>query len=81
MRLLGIQEPLGDRGVGVDPAVAEERPVAAGLLLEPGVAVGDEDLLGLVAGPGEDAAEGVGQERAAPELEAAARRALRGRRG
>ena len=70
--IVAIQKPLGDRGVGVDAAVAEERPVAAGLLLELRVALGEEDLLGVAAGPGEDAAERVGQERAAPELEAAA---------
>ena len=47
-----VEEPLGDRRVGVDAAVAEERPVPAGLLLEPGVADGDHDLLGCRRRPG-----------------------------
>src|SRR5271165_3095148 len=52
MPLLGIQEPLRDRSIRVDPAVAEERPVAAGFLLKLRVAIGDEDLLGVLAGLG-----------------------------
>ncbi len=47
-----VEEPLGDRCVGVDAAIAQERPVAAGFLLEPGVAAGDHDLLGVVDRPG-----------------------------
>ena len=74
-------ETLGDRAVGVDPAVAQEGPVAASFLLELRVAVGDEDLLVVLAGLGDDPAEGVGDERAAPEFDAALRRVLRGRRG
>ncbi len=62
MPLLGIQEPLRDRGVRVDPAVAQERPVAAGFLLKLRVAIGDEDLLGVLAGLGDDPAERIGQE-------------------
>src|SRR5690348_11228683 len=69
--LLRVEEPLGDGAVGVDPAVAKERPVAPGLLLETRVARDHQHLFGVVAGPGEQAAERVGQERAAPELEPA----------
>ena len=42
----------------------------AGYFDEFGVEVGDEDLFFVVAGFGEDAAEGVGDEAASPELEA-----------
>ncbi len=62
MPLLGIQEPLRDRSVRVDPAVAQERPVAAGFLLKLRVAIGDEDLLGVLAGLGDDPAERIGHE-------------------
>ena len=62
MPLLGIQEPLRDRSIRVDPAVAEERPVAAGFFLKPGIAIGDDDLLGVLAGLGDDPAERIGQE-------------------
>src|SRR5438128_2652806 len=72
----GIEEPLGKGRIGVDAAVAEEGPVAAGLLLELGVAGGDDDLFGIVPGAREDSAEGIGQERAAPELQAAAGRSF-----
>src|SRR4051794_3913057 len=67
-----VEEALGDRSVGVDPPVAEERPVPPRLLLEAGVAGGDEDLLRLAPRAGEHPAEGIGQERAPPELEPAA---------
>ena len=67
--------------VGVDPAVAEERPVAAGVFAEGGVAVDDQDFFAIGAGSGDDTAEGVGDEGAAPELDAAVARALRGRSG
>ena len=36
-----------------------------------GVASGDQDFLGVVTGPGDDPAEGVGQKRAAPEFQTA----------
>ncbi len=42
----------------------------AGDLDEVGVEVGDQDLFFVVAGFGEDAAEGVGDEAATPELDA-----------
>ncbi len=58
--------------VGVDAAVAEEGPVAANLLLQLDVHLGEEDLFLVVAGLGDDAAEGIGDEGAAPELEARA---------
>ena len=65
-----IQEAFGDAFVGVDAAVAEEGPVLAGDFDEFGVEVCDSDLFFVVAGFGEDAAEGVGDEAAAPELDA-----------
>jgi len=65
-----VGEAAGDGGVGVDAAVAEEGPVLAGGFDEGGVEGGGEDLFLVVPGLGEDAAEGVGDEAAAPELEA-----------
>src|ERR1700722_11634071 len=67
-----VDEALGDAFVGVYAAVAQEGPVLAGYFDELGVEVGDEDLFFVVAGLGEDAAEGVGDEAAAPELDAGA---------
>ena len=46
------------------------------LLMSFGSQVDDQDLLAVAAGPGEDPAEGVGDERAAPELDAAVGRPL-----
>ena len=50
----------------------------AGDFDEFGVEVGDEDLFFVVAGLGEDAAEGVGDEAAAPELDAGVRGVVAG---
>ena len=70
IQLTLVQEPFGYAFVGVDAAVAEEGPVLAGDFDEFGVQVGDQDLFFVVAGLGEDAAEGVGDEAATPELDA-----------
>jgi hypothetical protein len=52
--------------------------VLAGYFDEFGIEVGDEDLFFVVAGFGEDAAEGVGDEAASPELEAGCGRVVAG---
>lgn len=56
--------------VGVDAAVAEERPIASGFFALGGVALDDEDFFFVVGGFGEDAAEGIGDEGISPEFEA-----------
>src|SRR6476469_40724 len=58
-----------NRRVRVDPSIAEEGPVATGVLDQLRIAHGGEDL-GALARFGEDAAEGVGDERVAEELDA-----------
>src|SRR5438876_6904936 len=71
-----VEQPLGDRRVGIDAAVAEEGPVAPHLLLVGEVALDDEDRLGVARGLLQHDAERVTDERRAPELEAAVGRAL-----
>ena len=56
--------------VGVDAAVAKEGPVTAGFFALSGIAFNDEDFFFVVRGFGENAAEGIGDERVAPEFEA-----------
>lgn len=68
-----VEEALCDAFVGVNAAVAQEGPVLTGDLDQLGIEVGDEDLFLVVAGLGDDAAEGVGDEAASPELEAGLR--------
>ena len=58
--------------VGVDAAVAEKWPVAAGIFEQAQIDFGDQDLFLVVGGFGDDAAEGVGDERSAPELQSRA---------
>src|SRR4051794_35074165 len=65
-----IEETLLDAAVGVDAAVAQERPVAPHLLLAGEVDLADQDLLLVDRGLGDDDAEGIAEERRAPELEA-----------
>ena len=65
-----IEKALGDGRVGVDAAVAQERPVAARLFNQRPIDLAEQDLFGIVRGLGDDAAEGIGQKAAAPELEA-----------
>ena len=60
---------LEDRPVGVDAAIAQERPVAAHALDQRRIAPRDEHLF-VVAGLGDVAAERIGDERVAEEREA-----------
>jgi len=68
-----VAPAVGDGGVGVDAAVAEEGPVAADFFDAGAVTFDDEDFFGGVAGFGEGDAEGVGDEGVAPEFEALVR--------
>ncbi len=68
----GIEKALGDGRVGVDAAVAQEGPVAARVFKEREIDFAEEDFFRIVRGLGDDAAEGIGQKAAAPELEAGA---------
>ena len=65
-----VEITAGDASVGVDAAVTQEGPVAASVFKEFGVDLGDEDLFPVVGGLGDDPAEGVGDEGAAPEFQA-----------
>src|SRR5947208_630635 len=64
-----IEEPLRDWRVGVNAAVAKKGPVAARVLEQRKIDFSDDELLFFVRGLGDDAAEGIGQEAAAPEFE------------
>ena len=57
--------------IGVDAAVAEEGPIAAHVVHDFGIALGNEDLFVGGGGLGDDAAKGIGDKGVAPEFEAA----------
>ena len=65
-----IEKTFRDGLVGIDAAVAEKGPVATRLLDEMRIDFADENLLFVVRGLGNDAAERVGKKRSAPELDA-----------
>src|ERR1700738_2320894 len=67
-----VKEALGDGRIGIDAAVAQEGPVAAGVFKQRHIDLADEDLFFFVRGLGDDAAKRVGNETAAPEFKAAA---------
>ena len=69
---LKIEEALRNRRVEIDAAVAQKRPIAADILKVLEVDLPDQDVFSIVRGLGKDAAEGIGQERASPKLEAGA---------
>src|SRR5580658_4182253 len=66
----GIDKAARDGRVGVDAAVAQERPVAARLFDVGKIDFADQDLFMFVRGLGNNASERVSQKAAAPELEA-----------
>ena len=59
--LPSIDQAIGNRRVGVDSAVAQERPVAANFLESFQVDFADQDFFAVVRGFGEDAAEGIAE--------------------
>src|SRR5688572_33511890 len=65
-----VDEPPRDRPVGVDAAVAQERPMPADGLLVSAIAGDDQRLLVGAPGLGQDRPERIGDEAAAPELDA-----------
>src|ERR1700730_1521234 len=68
MRL--IAEPAIENGaVGVDTAVAEERPIAAGVFASRGIALDDQNFLLVVWSFGNHLSKRVGDERISPEFE------------
>src|SRR5581483_3432309 len=71
-----IQEALGDAAVGVDAAVAQEGPVAAGLLDQSEINLAYQDLLGIMRGLGDNTSKRIGEKAAAPELEPGPRGAV-----
>src|ERR1019366_1727937 len=64
-----LDEPAGNARVGVDAAVAKERPVAAHFFDAARVALYDESLLGIERGFRQQAAEWIGHEGSPPEFE------------
>src|SRR6185437_5397307 len=71
-RRAGIDESAGDGRIGVDTPVAQKRPVATRIFEQSEIDFGDENFFCIVGGFGNDAAEGIGDETAAPEFEAGA---------
>ena len=63
------KKPFGNPFVGIHAAVAQEGPVAARLLDQRAIDLAQHDLFRIVPGLGDDAAEGIGQKAAAPELD------------
>src|SRR5258705_82884 len=68
--LFVAERAIEDGLVGINAAVAEEGPVAAGLFALSGIAFDYEDFLFVVGGFGNDLAERVGDEGIAPKVEA-----------
>src|ERR1700676_2088675 len=68
-RTLFAEPAVGGGLVGVDAAVAEERPVAASVFAFRWVAFHDENFFFVIGGLGDDLAEGIGDEGMAPEFE------------
>src|SRR5690606_2753270 len=66
-----VDETLVELGVGVDPAIAQKRPIAPRLGDQVAIAIDYQNLFAVGAGARQHVAEGVTDERAAPELEAA----------
>src|SRR5579883_2061279 len=67
-RLSSVYETPCNRGVAIDTAVAEEWPVAAGVLDDLEIHLAEQDLLFVVRGFGNDAPEWIAQERASPKF-------------
>ena len=67
-----VDQPVCDRPIGVDATVAQEGPVAANVFQCFQIHIADENLLAVVRGFGEHSAEGIAEERSAPELESLA---------
>src|SRR5205823_3678218 len=63
------QPPLRQIPIRIDPPVAQERPVAADLFHLARLARGPDDFLAVVPPLGEKCAEGIADERRAPEIE------------
>src|SRR5204863_5027906 len=68
--LLFAEPAVEDGLIGIDAAVAQERPVAARVFALGGVALDNENFFVVVRGFGDDLPKGVGHERIAPELQA-----------
>src|SRR5579862_5337965 len=77
LRMLASLVPsLQNRGVGIDAAVAEERPIAARFFDLRRVTFNDQDFFLLGGTFGEDTAKWIGDEGMSPEFQAAFGRAL-----
>src|SRR5579862_6039562 len=64
-----VDKPAGDGRVTVDAAIAQKRPVAANIFKRLKVDFADQDFLAVVGGFGQHAAEGIAEERSAPEFQ------------
>jgi hypothetical protein len=69
-RLFFAEPAIGDDGIGVDAAIAEERPISASLFALGGITLDDKNFFLVVGGFGENLAEGIGDEGIAPKLNA-----------
>src|ERR1700680_4365801 len=68
-RLLSVEKAARNRRIRINPAVAQERPVAADVFEGLQVNISDKNFFAVVRCLGDDAAEGIAKKRAAPELE------------
>src|SRR5690349_9299773 len=71
-----IQEPARNRGVALNSAVAQKRPVTPGVFQQLQIAFADQNFFVVVRGFGDDAAEGISKERSTPEFQTLALRAI-----
>src|SRR6266496_1137431 len=64
-----VDQPAGDRRIGIDPPVAQEWPVAAGIFQHAHINFSQHNFFFVVGGLSEHAAKRISEERASPEFE------------
>ena len=64
----GVEKTARDGGIGIDPSVAQKRPVAPRLFEQSEIDLAQQDFFAIMRGFGYDAAEGIGQKTSAPEF-------------
>jgi hypothetical protein len=69
-RLFFTEPAIGDDGISVDAAIAEEGPIPASLFALGGIAFDNENFFLVVGSFRENLAEGIGDERIAPKFDA-----------
>src|ERR1700733_2531215 len=70
--LASINQPVANGGIRVNPAVAQERPVAANIFQSLQIDISHQDFFTIVRGFGQHAPERIAEKRSAPEFQSLA---------